>query len=150
MKNILNVFSYVLNVCFIAYFLVSMKDCSEISDSGTNPDKKVGIAESIIEREKADIALKIQKFDRVNKIEIDSFVFTNNVEPYSGYIVSTWNIDEKVDLTMEEWAKNNYKDKYANKDKIVYVEVRNIKESEGTVSWNSSWQESYMDVVLLK
>lgn len=149
MKKILNACSYILNVCFIAYFLISMKDCSGLINLLSDSENKASIEDCILEREKADIPLHIQKFDHVNKIVIDSFVFTNDVEPYSGYLVTSWNIDEKVELNINEWEKNNYKDKYVNKDKVVYVEISKITKSGGTVSWESNWTSSYVDVVLL-
>ena len=85
--------------------------------------------------------------NNVNSIKIDSLVITSNIEPYSGYLVTTWNITEQVDLSVNEWAANGYKDKYVKKNKVVYVEIKNIiAKKNGEVTWNNSWTSAYLSI----
>ncbi len=111
-------------------------------------DKIESIKRCIIERERADIPLKIQQFEKVYGITIDSMVITNNIEPYTGYLVTTWDLDEKQNLTAHQWAANGYKDKYVRKQKEVYVEISNISlEKNGPITWNNNWPFAYLSVI---
>lgn len=105
------------------------------------------IRECIIQRERADIPLKIQQFEKVYGITINDMVLTNNVEPYAGYLVTTWDLDEKQNLSARQWAANGYKDKYVRKQKEVYVEITEIELSKsGEVSWHDNWYSAYNSV----
>lgn len=180
MKKVLNICSYLLNIFFIAIFAIGYfntwtdRDLRSASDdikaaeinledelfsygnsskekaSYTQKEKTSYIQDCIVEREKADIPLKIQRFEKVYGITIDNFVLTNNVEPYTGYLVTTWDLDEKQDLSAQQWAANGYKDKYIRKQKTVYVEISDITlDREGRVSWSDSslnWFEAYTNV----
>ena len=110
-------------------------------------DKTESIKRSIIERERADIPLKIQQFEKVYGITIDSMVITNNIEPYSGYLVTTWDLDEKQNLSVNQWAANGYKDKYIRKQKEVYVEISDItSKNNGHITWKDNWSSAYLSV----
>ena len=111
-------------------------------------DKIESIKRSIIERERADIPLKIQQFEKVYGITIDSMVITNNIEPYSGYLVTTWDLDEKQNLSPVELYKNGYKDKYVRKQKEVYVGISNISlEKNGPITCTNNWLSAYLSVI---
>lgn len=110
-------------------------------------DKIESIKRGIIERERADIPLKIQQFEKVYGITIDSMVITNNIEPYSGYLVTTWDLDEKQNLSVNQWAANGYKDKYVRKQKEVYVEISDItSKNNGHITWKDNWSSAYRSV----
>ena len=109
------------------------------------------VKSSIVETEIADIPLHIQKFDGVFDIQIDTIVFTNNIQPYVGYLVTTWDINEKQDLSHNEWASNGYKDKYIRKTKTVYVPVTDVTINSGrnaSISWRSNWISAYYDIII--
>lgn len=142
MKKFLNILSYVLNIVLIA-ILVHTYFGKGINAS---ENKIEGIKSGIVERERADIPMKIQQFEHVYGITIDSLVLTNNIEPYSGYLVTTWDLDEKQNLTTSQWAANGYKDKYKRKQKTVYVEISDIKTSGRTMNWQDNWISAYMSV----
>lgn len=150
MKKVFNIFSYLLNAFFISIFVIGfIKQASNLED-GVNEqqNKSEQIKQCIIEREKANLPLNIQGFKNVYDITINDFVFTNNkVEPYSGYMVTTWDFDEKQDLSTSEWIANNCEDKYIRKQKKVYIEVNNITIQKDEVSWYSNWQVAYMDAI---
>lgn len=149
MKKAFNIFSYLLNIFFISTLVIGyIKQASSSEDVvHEQQDSSKQIKQSIIEREKADLPLNIQSFKNVYNITIDDFVFTNNTEPYSGYMVTTWDFDEKQDLSPNEWAANNYKDKYIRKQKEVYIEVNNITTRKNNVTWNSNWQAAYINAI---
>lgn len=110
-------------------------------------DKIESIKRTVIERERADIPLKIQEFEKVYGITIDSMIITNNVEPYSGYLVTTWDLDEKQYLSPLEMYKNGYKDKYVRKQKEVYVEISDIAtKNNGNITWKDNWVKTYLSV----
>lgn len=145
-KKVLNICSYALNIFFIAIFAIGYYNNSK-GVSFSTEEKEDYIQQCIVEREKADIPLKIQQYEKVYGITIENLVLTNNVEPYSGYLVTNWDIDEKQNLTTQQWAANGYKDKYVRKQKTVYVEISGITvDKEGQVSWSNNWLSAYMNV----
>lgn len=149
MKKVFNIFSYLLNVFFISILVIGyIKQASSSEDVvHEQQDSSEQIKQSIIEREKADLPLNIQSFKNVYDITIDDFVFTNNAEPYSGYMITTWDFNEKQDLSPNEWAANNYKDKYIRKQKKVYIEVSNIVTRKNNITWYSNWQAAYINAI---
>lgn len=143
MKKVLNICSYALNVIFIAifvwgYFLTKTPDARE----QTVED----IKSAIVEKERAELPLRVQQFEHVYAITIDSMVVTNDVEPYGAYLVTTWDIDEKQYLTATQWIDNGQRDKYIRKQKTVYVQVRNIITENGAIKWNAGWHNAYYEV----
>ena len=149
MKKVFNIFSYLLNVFFISILVIGyIKQASNSEDVvHEQQDSSEQIKQSIIEREKADLPLNIQSFKNVYDITIDDFVFTNNAEPYSGYMITTWDFNEKQDLSPNEWAANNYKDKYIRKQQKVYIEVSNIVTRKNNITWYSNWQAAYINAI---
>lgn len=149
MKKAFNILSYLLNIFFISILVIGyIKQASSSEDVvHEQQDSSEQIKQSIIEREKADLPLNIQSFKNVYDITIDDFVFTNNAEPYSGYMITTWDFDEKQDLSPNEWAANNYKDKYIRKQKKVYIEVSNIITRKNNITWYSNWQAAYINAI---
>lgn len=149
MKKVFNIFSYLLNIFFISILVIGyIKQASSSEDVvHEQQDSSEQIKQSIIEREKADLPLNIQSFKNVYDITIDDFVFTNNAEPYSGYMITTWDFNEKQDLSPNEWAANNYKDKYIRKQKKVYIEVSNIVTRKNNITWYSNWQAAYINAI---
>ena len=149
MKKVFNIFSYLLNVFFIIVFVIGFIKQASDPENGANEqqDKSEQIKQCIIEREKADLPLYIQSFRNVHDITIDDFVFTYNTEPYSGYMVTTWDFDEKQDLSPSEWLANGCEDKYIRKQKKVYIEVNNITIQKDDVTWYSNWRAAYMDAI---
>ena len=149
MKKAFNIFSYLLNIFFISTLVIGyIKQASSSEDVvHEQQDSSEQIKQSIIEREKADLPLNIQSFKNVYDITIDDFVFTNNAEPYSGYMITTWDFNEKQDLSPNEWAANNYKDKYIRKQKKVYIEVSNIVTRKNNITWYSNWQAAYINAI---
>ena len=149
-KKLLNLISYALNIVFIAYLILGIKGYSNFKtpeEAISIEDKLKSIKEYIIQQENANLPLTKQEMNEVNSIKIDSLVITTNKEPYSGYLVTTWNITKKVDLSVDEWAANGYKDKYVKKNKVVYVEIKNIIAKEnGEVTWNNNWTSAYFSI----
>ena len=113
MKKAFNIFSYLLNVFFITVFVIGFIKQASNPENGVNEqqDKSEQIKQCTIEREKADLPLNIQSFRNVHDITIDDFVFTSNIEPYSGYMVTTWDFDEKQDLSISDWLANGWENK---------------------------------------
>lgn len=145
-KKAINILSYLLNVVFIVLLILGLRG-NKTDDSSKQENTIESIKQCIIERERADIPLKIQQFEKVYGITIDDMVFTNNIEPYAGYLVTTWDLDEKQNLSTQQWAANGYKDKYVRKQKEVYVEVGNVTATKnGEVSWQDNWSSAYYSV----
>lgn len=153
-KGFINFVSVILNVVFIwalmSGYLVINKgaDSAEelpVVDIESNEDivKRV-----IIEREVAELPLTIQAFNKVNDIKIDSIVLTQTSEPYAGYIVSRWIVEEKVDLSLNQYAANGYRDKFIEKERTVYVKVQDIRLYKDEVSWDAGWRSAYYDLKL--
>ena len=150
-KKLLNIISYTLNVVFIAFLIIGIKGNTNQENNkeiSSVESKLNSIKECIIQQENANLPLTKQNMDNVNSITIASLVITTNVEPYSGYLVTTWNITERVDMNAQEWAANGYKDKYVKKNKVVYVEISNIRaKANGEVSWNNNWTSAYISTL---
>lgn len=144
-KKVINILSYALNVILIIALFGLCRQKGVISKQDNSIES---IKEGILQRERADLPLKIQEFDKVYGITVDDFVFTNNIEPYSGYLVTTWDFDEKQDITTKEWAANGYKDKYLRKQKQVFVEIYNVTVSKNReISWQNNWGAAYYSIV---
>ena len=146
-KKVINIISYSLNVFFIFILLFGLSLGTKKAGPA-DAETLQAIKESIIERERANIPLKIQQFEKVYGITVDDVVLTNSVEPYAGYLVTTWDFDEKQEITTQQWAANGYKDKYIRKQKEVYVELTDIKASinDGEISWNDNWLSAYLHI----
>lgn len=94
------------------------------------------IQNSIVERERMDLPLIIQEFDKVYNITIDSMVITNQIKPYSGYLVTKWDIGIKQETY-------SYQDRYIRRRKTVYVPVTDIIVKRKTISWSIKWDYAY-------
>lgn len=168
-KKVFNTISYVLNLVFIinliiflsAYYAARQERLANIDDElatiGNNNMVYIEeaniegnieyIKHSIIEKESAEIPLLIQEFKKVHKIRIDSLVLTQSkAQPYSGYLVTVWDIDEKQDLSISQLVANEGKDKYKRKEKVIYVEVDNIITTKTKLSWNGEWTSAYNSI----
>lgn len=110
--------SYILNgVLAIVVLICLCRNCG----GGSKEVNK--ITSAVIEQENARLPLTIQKLPGVTDISIDSMVVTNNVEPYSAYLVTTWSFNEKP-------------------GEVVYVPVDSITIKRSKVSWkNINWVE---------
>lgn len=110
------------------------------------------IKKGIIEVETKRLPLTIQKLDNVNDIRIDSIVIINNVEPYSGYLVTTWVIEKEDDWDTDwdsDWNDNWDKPvgrRTKQETKTVYVEVNNIQSNTEDYSWKTNWFGAYVDI----
>lgn len=142
MKKLLPILSYILNVVLIAVLLLTYFG----KDVNASADRIESLKSGIVERERADLPMKVQQFEHVYGITVDSLVLTNSIEPYAGYLVTTWNIDEKQNLSSREWAANGYKDKYIRKQKTVFVEVFDITTKGRTMNWRDDWVSAYYSV----
>lgn len=139
MKKILNILSYVLNVALVIILIILLVNRGKKANI-VPVNKAEGIKASILQTERNKLPLQIQDQDHVYDIKIDSIVFTNNVEPYVGYMITQWDVDEKQDLTAQEWARNGYKDKYIRKTKQILIELRGATmDKDGTVRWETNW-----------
>lgn len=151
LKKLLNIISYTLNVVFITFLIIGIKGSNSTDNAdeiNSTENTLKSIKECIIQQENANLPLTKQDMDNVNSIKIDSLVITTNIEPYSGYLVTTWNITEQVEMSAQEWAANGYKDKFVKKNKVVYVEISNIRaKSNGEVSWNNNWTSAYLSIL---
>lgn len=161
MKKLLNVVSYALNVVFIVFIAVMLTKQNEgaVEPQPEESQEEVQPAESevervkrlVIERERADIPLHVQECEGVNSIVIDSLVLTQT-RPYAGYLVTTWNYDEKYERSDaerdEEFRETgSFGDFYGHrkKSKTVYVEIPeiNVNRFNGDLSWRSNWLSAY-------
>ncbi len=143
-KKTLNIISYTFNVLFIVILIIGLSKQSSVEQQLSDDEY---IKSVIVERERADIPLYVQRYDKVHSITIDSMVLTQNVEPYAGYLITTWDYDEKQELSTSEWAANDYEDKYVRKIITVYVPITDISlKKNGEVSWNNNWLSAYMSL----
>ena len=139
MKKILNILSYVLNVALVIILIIQLVNRRE-KENPLPVNEVEEIKASILQSERNKLPLQIQDQDHVYDIQIDSIVFTNNVEPYVGYMITQWDVDEKQDLTAQEWARNGYKDKYVRKTKQILIELRGATmDKDGTIRWETNW-----------
>ena len=145
-KRNLNVCSYILNFVLMAILISVLYKQQSGSTVQPVQDKMQGIALCILEKERAELPLRIQEFEHVYDISIDSITFTNNIEPHCGYATTTWDIDEEQELNATEWVNNGCKDKYIRKKKTVYVPLNNVITDGDNVRWNINWISAYYDI----
>lgn len=143
LKKSLNILSYLLNAFFIFCIVLGLLQ-NKNSDSEKNIES---IKQYIIERETSELPLKIQEYNKVHEITIKDVVITNDCEPYSGYMITNWDLDEvQRNLSLGQVAANGYADKYIRKQKEVYVELRHIMSSRGKTVWVSDWDSAFRAV----
>ncbi len=123
MKKAFNILSYVLNVV-LAVLLVLAITGRAFSGKGNVSNAIEEIKRTVIAGENARLPMTIQKLSDVKSVVIDSMVVTNDVQPYTGYLVTTWKYD-------------TYRKK--NLTKQVLVEVSDICFEGRNLSWNSNW-----------
>ena len=138
MKKFINICSYILNVIFIGAFVLAL--CSRRPEPAPED-----VRSFIIERERAELPVLLQGMGRVYGITIDSLVFTSGIE--KGYMVTTWDLDEKQNMTTNQWAANGYEYKYVRKEKKVLVPVTNIYRIGEEWRWYSDWMSSQHDAL---
>ncbi len=136
---------------FVLFAVTALCACSDISDvinkmiakeeaekteETEDKEKKENpldaIYKSIISAESKRLPLTIQEYDGIKRIKIDSLVFINDSEPYSGYLITTWDIYE------ERGFKS-----YQLVTKKVNVEVRDIRCMDDQVEWYTEWYDAY-------
>lgn len=144
-------FSVVLNLIFICYFFSDRDSIESVEQELMKEEVNEtidlqSISAEILRRERAQIPLRIQEFEKLHGVEIDSFVFTKTSEPFEGYLVTTWDISEKQKLRYEELVANHYNEKYVRKKKVVYVKIDYISVGYDGLMWHSSWFSHYCDV----
>lgn len=147
-KKLFNIISYTLNVFFIVILIVGLKQ--NRSHQNNQADRMEEIKSMIVERERADIPLLVQRFTEVQNITIDSMVITKNTRPYEGYLVTTWDYNCREELSIEEWADNGYDGlfKYTPKTETKYVKIINIMTKlNGELEWGSNWESAYLSIV---
>ncbi len=164
MRKLLNVISYALNVVFIVFIAVMLTKQNEgaVESQPEEPQEEVQPEESdaervkrmVVERERADIPLHEQEYEGVNSITIDSMVLTQT-RPYAGYLVTTWNYNEKYERSDEEMDEEYRRTGhigdlygYREKSKTVYVKIPeiNLNRFNGDLSWRSNWLSAYMSL----
>ena len=148
MKNTLNILSYLLNIVLIIILVWNKCDNKPIEKHDDPIVEAVDtlqlIKDKVLAKERAELPLRIQEFEHVHNITIDSLVLTSTAEPYSGYLVTTWDLDEQQPQNARQWAANGYKDKFIRKTKEVYVGVMYVYLDHS--QWFSHWEEAYFQV----
>ena len=123
MKKVL----YAIAVLFIMSSCANHVDMDEIKNG-------------IIKVETERLPLTIQECEGVNDIRIDSIVIINNVEPYSGYLVTTWDIEEEKYMGIRGGLKS------FQESKTVYVEVNDIEINLRSYTWKTDWFGAYINM----
>lgn len=93
----------------------------------------------IIDRESANIPLLLQRIDKVENIVIDSVVITQEVAPYAGYMITTWDIKAEPGSYFSKAVPAH--------SETVLVEIDSIIVEKDAFSWRSNWERAYFDVM---
>ena len=112
--------------------MIAKEETEKTEDKEKKENPLDAIYKSIISSESNRLPLTIQKYDGIRRIRIDSLVFINDSEPYSGYLITTWDIYE------ERGFKS-----YQLVTKKVNVEVRDIRCMDDKVEWYTEWYDAY-------
>ena len=99
--SLLTTISVILNIAFIAYFVMEYSGkldglpASEPTAEKEVVDPIAQIKEIVLERERAKLPLTTQEYSEVHSIKIDSLVLTKDTSPYEGYLVTTWDFNSR-------------------------------------------------------
>ena len=86
------------------------------------------------------MTIQNRSHNRVKSITIDSLVFIDNEMPYSGYFVTTWTFDKRVEQTIAEMIQNGPGDKFVRTKKTLYVEIESIRYNyNNELEWHTLW-----------
>ncbi len=93
----------------------------------------------IVDYENKHLPLVLQQYGEVHSIVIDSLVIINNVEPYEGYLSTTWDFEQR----------QGYSNKYVRKTMNVLVEVTDVTiHDDDTYSWETNWFGAFNQVYM--
>ena len=101
------------------------------------------LKQGIIDTETKGLPMTVQKMEGVYSITIDSMVIINNADPYIGYLVTTWDVNEEHQNSMEEWSKTHELYSYVRVQKKINVEVSGIHKSGRKYEWCTNWSSAY-------
>lgn len=102
------------------------------------------LKQGIVETETNSLPMTIQKMEGVISISIDSMVIVNNADPYFGYLVTTWDVNEKHVNSYEEHRRTNEYYSYKRVQKKMNVEVRDIHVKGRKYEWRTDWISAYL------
>lgn len=105
------------------------------------------LKQGIIETETNGLPMTIQKMEGVISISIDSMVIVNNVDPYYGYLVTSWDVNEKHVNSYEEHRRTNEYYSYKRVQKRMNVEVRDIHVKGRKYEWRTDWGSAYLQAI---
>lgn len=97
----------------------------------------------IVDIETKGLPMTIQKMEGVYSIKIDSMVIINNADPYYGYLVTTWYVNERHENSTAEWYKTHELYSYERVQKKLNVEVTGIHKSGKKFEWRTNWSSAY-------
>ena len=137
-------FSKYLILSFLVFSFASCDFSQKAKDVKENAQEKQTldwekIGKGIVERETKQLPITIQELDGVTEIAIDSFVLVNEIEPYSGYLVTHWKM-VKPDYNSHKWNATR------EINPQVIVEVEDIQFEKDKFSWQTDWHNAYMHV----
>ena len=137
MKKALPIISYSLNIILAVVLVIMLvQKCGKGDESAKDLSS---IKESMAQTERNKLPLLIQSFDRVSNIQIDSVVFTNNVEPYMGYFITQWDYESMPELSFIDG--DIYETPKEEKSKQILIEFRNVRvDNKGVISWEVNWE----------
>ena len=102
------------------------------------------VRDAILETERMNVPVRVEEFSGVHGIEIRDVTIDGKRAPYSGYLSTTWDIDEWQGL---EYVDGRLKDVYVRKKKDVQVMISDISVTrDGIVIWLSDWSRAYRHV----
>ena len=102
------------------------------------------LKEGIVETETKGLPMTIQKMEGVHSITIDSMVIINNADPYYGYLVTTWDVEEEHQNSFNEYRKTQELYSYKRVQKKMNVEVTGIHKTGRKYEWLTNWANAYI------
>lgn len=136
--SLLTTISLILNFFFVIYLVMDYggKLDEILADEPVAAEETIDpiaqIKETVVERERAKLPLTTQEYSGVRSIRIDSLVLTKTTSPYEGYLVTTWDFEQRN----------------VRKKKTVYVEINYLHHSSynDETTWNADWMGAYFSL----
>ena len=103
------------------------------------------LKQGIVETETNGLPMTIQKMEGVVSITIDTLIFINNTEPYYGYLVTTWDVNERHTNSTKEFIRTDELYSYKRVQKKLNVEVTDVhKSGYRHFQWRTNWVDAYI------
>ena len=127
------------------FFIVILLCVAGVIFGCTRHTTREEIARFILESERSEIPHKVPGWPQVFDVTIDSVVLVGEEEPYVGYMVAEWDVEERQPVSREDLIRGEYS--YARRKKVQCISLFGVDHKGRTVRWYADWDGAKMEAI---